>query len=118
MDVIGVGGVDFAEKLAGFSSRGMTTWELPLGYGRVKPDLVAYGQSVQGSRIYGGNFLGNFSEFSLFFLVFFYMYFYFIFYISYCCYLFLFFILFIYIFYFLLFLLLLLFFFVNFRRIF
>jgi hypothetical protein len=32
----------------------MTTWELPLGYGRVKPDVVAYGQSVRGSKIGGG----------------------------------------------------------------
>ena len=54
LDVIGVGGIDFSEKLASFSSRGMTTWELPTGYGRVKPDILAYGQSVQGSRIYGG----------------------------------------------------------------
>lgn len=34
--------------------RGMTTWELPEGYGRVKPDILAYGKSVQGSRPYGG----------------------------------------------------------------
>jgi hypothetical protein len=27
-------------SLAVFSSRGMTTWELPGGYGRVKPDVV------------------------------------------------------------------------------
>jgi hypothetical protein len=32
----------------------MTTWELPGGYGRVKPDIVAYGLQVQGSRIFGG----------------------------------------------------------------
>jgi len=32
----------------------MTTWELPGGYGRVKPDLVAYSTQVKGSRIYGG----------------------------------------------------------------
>lgn len=25
-----------------------------LGYGRAKPDVLAYGQSVQGSKIYGG----------------------------------------------------------------
>jgi subtilisin family serine protease len=31
MDVIGVGGVDFSGRLAKFSSRGMTTWELPAG---------------------------------------------------------------------------------------
>eukprot|EP01113_Clastostelium_recurvatum_P000832 TRINITY_DN1036_c0_g1_i4.p1 TRINITY_DN1036_c0_g1~~TRINITY_DN1036_c0_g1_i4.p1 ORF type:complete len:1112 (-),score=310.28 TRINITY_DN1036_c0_g1_i4:46-3381(-) len=54
LDVIGVGGIDFQDKIASFSSRGMTTWELPSGYGRVKPDIVTYGQSVQGSRIYGG----------------------------------------------------------------
>lgn len=54
LDVIGVGGIDFSEKLASFSSRGMTTWELPEGYGRIKPDILAYGQSVQGSRINGG----------------------------------------------------------------
>ena len=29
MDVIGVGGMDFHENIAKFSSRGMTTWELP-----------------------------------------------------------------------------------------
>lgn len=54
MDVIGVGGVDYSNQIAKFSSRGMTTWELPRGYGRVKPDLVAYGKSVRGSKIYGG----------------------------------------------------------------
>jgi membrane-bound transcription factor site-1 protease len=34
-DVLGVGGIDYAGAIAGFSSRGMTTWELPLGYGIV-----------------------------------------------------------------------------------
>lgn len=53
-DVIGVGGINFAEKIARFSSRGMTTWELPDGYGRVKPDILAYGELVHGSKIYGG----------------------------------------------------------------
>lgn len=53
-DVIGVGGINFSEKIARFSSRGMTTWELPDGYGRVKPDILAYGEFVQGSKIYGG----------------------------------------------------------------
>lgn len=40
--VIGVGGItsDTRYQMAPFSSRGMTTWELPLGYGRVKPDVV------------------------------------------------------------------------------
>lgn len=41
MDVLGVGGLSDASKLWEFSSRGMTTWELPLGYGRAKPDIVA-----------------------------------------------------------------------------
>jgi membrane-bound transcription factor site-1 protease len=54
LDVIGVGGIDFKDRIASFSSRGMTTWELPLGSGRVKPDIVAYGHSVQGSGIGGG----------------------------------------------------------------
>ncbi|KAL4525136.1 hypothetical protein Ndes2526A_g07218 [Nannochloris sp. 'desiccata'] len=53
-DVIGVGGIDWSSKIAGFSSRGMSTWELPLGYGRSKPDVMAYGKEVQGSRIGGG----------------------------------------------------------------
>ncbi|KAL6064719.1 Membrane-bound transcription factor site-1 protease [Balamuthia mandrillaris] len=54
LDVIGVGGITFQDTIAPFSSRGMTAWELPSGYGRVKPDIVAYGESVSGSRIYGG----------------------------------------------------------------
>lgn len=32
MDVIGVGGISFDDHIAKFSSRGMTTWELPQGY--------------------------------------------------------------------------------------
>lgn len=35
-DVIGVGGIDFSDNIAAFSSRGMSTWELPGGYGRAK----------------------------------------------------------------------------------
>ena len=54
MDVIGVGGIDYHQNIASFSSRGMSTWELPGGYGRVKPDIVAYGRDVMGSRITGG----------------------------------------------------------------
>jgi len=42
-DVIGVGGINSMGRLASFSSRGMTTWELPSGYGRVKPDILAFG---------------------------------------------------------------------------
>lgn len=79
MDVIGVGGIDFDDHIAPFSSRGMTTWvckfffsqaikkmiitqskaimffslflqqELPGGYGRMKPDIVTYGTGVRGS---------------------------------------------------------------------
>eukprot|EP01132_Coremiostelium_polycephalum_P005432 gene5432-6776_t len=49
-DVIGVGGIDYNDNLASFSSRGMTTWEIPDGYGRIKPDLVAYGRNVVGTR--------------------------------------------------------------------
>jgi subtilisin family serine protease len=49
-----VGGIDEWDNLASFSSRGMSTWELPTGYGRVKPDVVAYGKDVHGSRIQGG----------------------------------------------------------------
>ncbi|XP_057334911.1 membrane-bound transcription factor site-1 protease [Microplitis mediator] len=54
MDVIGVGGINWADKIASFSSRGMTTWELPNGYGRVKPDLVTYGSGVRGSALKNG----------------------------------------------------------------
>ena len=32
----------------------MTTWELPGGYGRVKPDIVTYGSAVRGSNKNGG----------------------------------------------------------------
>eukprot|EP00050_Salpingoeca_kvevrii_P008782 m.305085 g.305085 ORF g.305085 m.305085 type:complete len:1053 (+) comp17496_c0_seq1:79-3237(+) len=52
--VIGVGGLDFKDRIAHFSSRGMTAWELPGGYGRVKPDVVAYGTRVFGSGIKSG----------------------------------------------------------------
>ena len=46
--VLGVGGVDSSGGLADFSSRGMTMWELPDGYGRVKPDVLTHGQRVPG----------------------------------------------------------------------
>ncbi|CAG5132159.1 unnamed protein product, partial [Candidula unifasciata] len=51
LDVIGVGGINFEHQIARFSSRGMTTWELPAGYGRVKPDIVTYGSAVRGSAL-------------------------------------------------------------------
>lgn len=54
MDVIGVGGINWEDQIARFSSRGMTTWELPAGYGRVKPDLVTYGSGVRGSALQAG----------------------------------------------------------------
>lgn len=54
MDVIGVGGINFDDQIARFSSRGMTTWELPSGSGRVKPDIVTYGSAVRGSSIKEG----------------------------------------------------------------
>ncbi|GFH27439.1 peptidase_S8 domain-containing protein [Haematococcus lacustris] len=53
-DVIGVGGIDDAGNIAPFSSRGMTTWELGRGSGRIKPDVMAYSKDVHGSRIQGG----------------------------------------------------------------
>ncbi len=40
--------------VASFASRGMTGWELPLGQGRLKPDIIAYGQLVKGSGVMGG----------------------------------------------------------------
>lgn len=54
MDVIGVGGINWEDQIAKFSSRGMTTWELPAGYGRLKPDLVTYGSGVRGSALKSG----------------------------------------------------------------
>ncbi|XP_010254111.1 PREDICTED: subtilisin-like protease SBT6.1 [Nelumbo nucifera] len=53
-DVIGVGGIDYNDHIASFSSRGMSTWEIPHGYGRVKPDIVAYGRDIMGSKISTG----------------------------------------------------------------
>lgn len=50
LEAIAVGGVDYQDRLAGFSSRGMTTHELPFGYGRHKPDIVSYGVGVLSSK--------------------------------------------------------------------
>lgn len=47
-NLAGVGGIDGSGNIAGFSSRGMSLWELPYGHGRVKPDVVAFGVGVQG----------------------------------------------------------------------
>ncbi|KAG6578175.1 Membrane-bound transcription factor site-1 protease [Phytophthora cinnamomi] len=48
-EVIGVGGITKDNEIAEFSSRGMTTWELPFGSGRVKPDIVTLAEDVPGS---------------------------------------------------------------------
>ncbi|KAK6149331.1 hypothetical protein DH2020_016856 [Rehmannia glutinosa] len=78
-DVIGVGGIDYSDHIASFSSRGMKSSEgVPplavllnckwclliaikascnvqsMGYGRVKPDVVAYGREIMGSKISTG----------------------------------------------------------------
>ncbi|XP_062134611.1 membrane-bound transcription factor site-1 protease [Drosophila sulfurigaster albostrigata] len=53
-DVIGVGSINFEDKIARFSSRGMTTWELPIGYGRAGLDIVTYGSQVEGSDVHAG----------------------------------------------------------------
>ncbi|XP_033149616.1 LOW QUALITY PROTEIN: membrane-bound transcription factor site-1 protease [Drosophila busckii] len=53
-DVIGVGSINFDDKIARFSSRGMTTWELPLGYGRAGLDIVTYGSQVASSDVHSG----------------------------------------------------------------
>ncbi|VDP78756.1 unnamed protein product [Echinostoma caproni] len=53
MDVLGVGGVDATGRVARFSSRGMTTWALPFGYGQVKPDVVTFSTGVISSTIDG-----------------------------------------------------------------
>ncbi|OQR87187.1 membrane-bound transcription factor site-1 protease [Achlya hypogyna] len=49
MDVIGVGGLTTdLLHIAPFSSRGLTTWEIDAGYGRVKPDVLALAENVHG----------------------------------------------------------------------
>jgi membrane-bound transcription factor site-1 protease len=50
LDVIGVGGITSANKIAKFQSRGMTTWEIPSGYGRVKPDIVTFSTNIYASQ--------------------------------------------------------------------
>lgn len=53
-DVIGVGAIDDFDNIASFSSRGVTTKELREGYGRVKPDIVTYGNKIKGLSLNGG----------------------------------------------------------------
>lgn len=48
MDVIGVGGINFEDQIAKFSSRGMTTWELPQGW--------VFGNHITNEKT---EFLGN-----------------------------------------------------------
>jgi membrane-bound transcription factor site-1 protease len=47
--VLGVGGVDNYFDMASFASRGMSTHELPEGYGRMKPDVVSFSAGLRGS---------------------------------------------------------------------
>lgn len=54
LDVIAVGAVNKDHRLARFSSRGMTTWELPFGVGRPKPDVLAYGDPIAGASLRSG----------------------------------------------------------------
>eukprot|EP01028_Stygiella_incarcerata_P011676 TRINITY_DN66_c1_g3_i1.p1 TRINITY_DN66_c1_g3~~TRINITY_DN66_c1_g3_i1.p1 ORF type:complete len:978 (-),score=219.02 TRINITY_DN66_c1_g3_i1:150-3083(-) len=46
-EAISIGAIDEKGRIATFSSRGMTTWEIPWGMGRVKPDVVTYGVDVR-----------------------------------------------------------------------
>lgn len=56
IDVLAVGGVDSdSETVAAFSSRGMTTWELLQGNGRVKPEILSYSKFVLGADLDSGN---------------------------------------------------------------
>ncbi|CUG91774.1 subtilisin-like serine protease, putative [Bodo saltans] len=36
----------YNRAISGFSSRGMTTWELPFGIGRPRPDILGYGDKI------------------------------------------------------------------------
>ncbi|DAZ93870.1 TPA: hypothetical protein N0F65_008136 [Lagenidium giganteum] len=54
IEVIGVGGVGTTNNVADFSSRGMTTWELPFGVGRIKPDIITHSQDISGAHISRG----------------------------------------------------------------
>ena len=50
VDVLGVGGWDLESGVSSFSSRGMTAWDLPKGFGHVKPDLIAPSKYVYSSQ--------------------------------------------------------------------
>ena len=48
INVIGVGSLDASEqKVAPYSSRGMTTGALLDGFGIVKPDIITYGTNIK-----------------------------------------------------------------------
>ena len=49
-----MGGITKSNEIADFSSRGMTTWELPFGSDRVKPDIVTLAEDVPGADVSGG----------------------------------------------------------------
>ena len=52
--VIGVGGYDhIIDGIAPFSSRGMTTWSLPMGVGRPKPDVITMSVNLHGATADG-----------------------------------------------------------------
>eukprot|EP01080_Neovahlkampfia_damariscottae_P002297 gene2297-2470_t len=51
-DVIGVGSIDEFDSIPKYSSRGITTKELRFGSGRVKPDIVTYGNRIRGIGIH------------------------------------------------------------------
>lgn len=44
-DVIGVGGIDYSDHIASFSSRGMSTWEIPHGWVSAPFFLLFFHQS-------------------------------------------------------------------------
>lgn len=54
MFAIGVGGHGSSKQIANFQVRGMTIQEAPYGYGRVKPDIVAFGEQVSSLRMERG----------------------------------------------------------------
>ena len=51
---IGVGGHTDEFDISHFQARGMTIQEAPYGYGRIKPDIIAYGTDVSSLRIERG----------------------------------------------------------------
>lgn len=56
-DVIGVGGIDYNDHIASFSSRGMSTWEIPHGYSSYLNVLWFYFDLSPESRLVYINFM-------------------------------------------------------------